>query len=71
METGGLFVRGCNDNTVELNGSWGELILFNIYNDCERNDTVTQLKMFTQMLSTPLSGNTESTKPVLWLNDFN
>ena len=55
---------------VQLSGSWGELTLYNIYNDCEKNDTVTQLEVFTHRFIT--SGrNSESAKPILWLGDFN
>ena len=36
---------------MQLSGSWGELTLFNIYNDCETNDTIIQLETFTQAVT--------------------
>ena len=55
---------------VQLSGSWGELTIFNVYNDCEKNDTVTQLEAFTQRVTSSGRSN-ENAKPVLWLGDFN
>ena len=56
---------------MQLSGSWGELTLFNIYNDCETNDTIIQLETFTQALGPSSGRNTGNTKPILWLGDFN
>ena len=55
---------------VQLSGSWGEVTLFNIYNDGEKNDTISQLETFTQShISSP--GQNTGAKPVLWLGNFN
>ena len=55
---------------VQLSGSWGKVTLFNIYNDGEKNDTISQLETFTQShISSP--GRNAGAKPVLWLGDFN
>ena len=56
---------------IQLNGSWGDLTLFNIYNDCEKNDTISQLEAFTHKLITHAGQNTENAKPVIWMGDFN
>ena len=56
---------------IQLNGSWGEITIFNIYNDCEKNDTVIQLEKFTQALIALADRNAGSAKPVLWIGDFN
>ena len=56
---------------VQLGGNWGELTLFNIYNDCENNDTINQLETFTQTRTATSSRNREDTKPVIWMGDFN
>jgi hypothetical protein len=29
---------------IQLSGAWGELMIFNIYNDCENNDTIHKLE---------------------------
>ena len=37
---------------IQLSGSWGELTLLNIYNYCETNDMIRQVKTFTQTIVT-------------------
>ena len=56
---------------IQLSGNWGKIVIFNIYNDCEKNDTIIELERFTQSLDTPTDRNTENAKPLLWLGDFN
>ena len=56
---------------IQLSGSWGELTLFNIYNNCEKNNTINQLEVYTQELINPTGQNKEKAKPILWLGDFN
>ena len=56
---------------VQLGRNWGELMLFNIYNDCENNDTINQLETFTQTHTAASGWNREDTKPVIWMGDFN
>ena len=56
---------------IQLSGRWGEMTLFNIYNDGEKNDTVHQLEAFTRTLSATSSRNETNTKPIIWMGDFN
>ena len=56
---------------VQLNGNWGELTLFNIYNNCEKNDTITQLEAFTQATITPSGRSAANSKPIIWMGNFN
>lgn len=56
---------------IHITGQWGEMYIFNIYNDCETNDTIHQLEVFTHAQvnsTTPTGANDRS---VLWLGDFN
>lgn len=56
---------------IQLSGSWGELTLLNIYNDCETNDMIRQVETFTQMIITLQAQTMENTKPIIWMGDFN
>ena len=59
---------------ISIQGSWGELTIYNIYNDCVKNDTILQLEAFSQQrLTAPSrpSATNESSRPILWLGDFN
>ena len=57
---------------VQLTGSWGDLTLYNIYNDCVRNDTINLLDTFTRSLpNNPPLGRRENSNATLWLGDFN
>lgn len=60
---------------IQLSGNWGVACIFNIYIDCESNDTITQLESFT---CTTLSNNAahwpstnEGMRTLIWLEDFN
>ena len=59
---------------VSIRGTWGELTIFNIYNDCEKNDTITQLQTFCWQHATAPSRPNEipaNGQPIIWLGDFN
>ena len=59
---------------VNVRGDWGEMDIYNIYNDCEKNDTIHQLEDFNhQRVSTPTLPNCRNvgTKSALWVGDFN
>ena len=56
---------------VQFNGSWGKQTIFNIYNDCERNDTINALESFTHALTRSANCNSESANAIIWLGDFN
>ena len=51
---------------ITIRGDWGDLTIYNIYNDCEENTTIHQLEAFAHARST-----SELTQPMLWLGDFN
>ena len=51
---------------IAISGSWGEITLFNIYNDCEKNNTIHELEAFARSCAS----NT-TPQPTLWLGDFN
>ena len=64
---------------ITFSGSWGELTLYNIYNDCDSNDTITELEAFSRSRAINTSANTiananvntTTPRPTLWLGDFN
>lgn len=57
---------------VQLTGSWGDLMLYNIYNDCEKNDTINMLETFAHSpLGDHSNRSRENSKATLWLGDFN
>ena len=60
---------------IAIHGNWGELLLYNIYNDCTTNDTVIQLETFNRTRPSPnrsnINGNNSNTQPTIWLGDFN
>jgi hypothetical protein len=56
---------------VQFKGRWGELTIFNIYNDCKKNDTIHQLETFTQAYINHQEHCGANTKPILWLGNFN
>jgi hypothetical protein len=56
-----------------ISGTWGETTLYNIYNDCDNNDTIHQLEEFMQaQINLPRRNiNNQSTRATIWLGDFN
>ena len=56
---------------VQLNGKQGKLTLFNVYNDCKKNDTVQALETFTHSLIAHIDRNSELSDAIIWLGDFN
>ena len=56
---------------VKLNGTWGELTIYNIYNDCNSNDTVHLLKRFNRDHASPSEPMAERASYTIWLRDFN
>lgn len=45
---------------INISGSWGEMTIYNIYNDCERNSTIHLLETFTQSQATCPSHNNDN-----------
>ena len=56
---------------IHLKGTWGELTIFNIYNDCDTNNTIKQLEDFSQAHINPPRRGEDNTTPIIWLGDFN
>jgi hypothetical protein len=59
---------------INISGPWGEATIYNIYNDCDKNNTIHQIEAFAQ-LQTPVTNpnNTarEKAQMTMWLGDFN
>jgi hypothetical protein len=59
---------------INISGNWGDMTVYNIYNDCEKNDTIHQLEAFSQACtnsSNRTNANNKGIKSILWLGDFN
>ena len=58
---------------VKINGNWGQITLFNIYNDCAHNETIHELMTFCRTNRATLAGSQEreSTHHMIWVGDFN
>jgi hypothetical protein len=54
-------------------GPWGELTIYNIYNDCDNNDTVHQVEAFnhSQESAPRQEATNANARHVIWLGDFN
>lgn len=51
---------------VQLSSRWGEVTIFSIYNDCGKNNTISQIEAFMQVHISPPGQHIEGSKPVLW-----
>jgi hypothetical protein len=59
---------------INISGSWGKATIYNIYNDCDKNNMIHQLESFVQSqlpLTDQRNNSNESVKVTLWLGDFN
>ena len=56
---------------VQIKGSWGKITIFNIYNNCDNNDTIKLLSRYYNRNRTSLEQMQVGTVNVLWLGDFN
>ena len=58
---------------IKITGNWGQLILFNIYNDCSHDRTLRLLTKFHRDYSELLTGNENEAarRHVIWMGDFN
>jgi ribonuclease HI len=54
-----------------LKGEWGKLVIFNIYNDGEHNETISQLKNFHRSRPDVVGHEEAGTTHILWAGDFN
>jgi ribonuclease HI/exonuclease III len=61
-----------SDVTVlQLTGAWGTLNIFNIYNDCNHNNTISALSRFQREHANTLERTAQGTTHTIWLGDFN
>jgi Endonuclease-reverse transcriptase len=56
---------------IQLTGPWGKLNIFNIYNDCNHNKTITALSKFQHEQTDLLEKVTTGSAHTIWLGDFN
>jgi hypothetical protein len=58
---------------VKIIGKWGQMTLFNIYNDCQHDCTIHELMKFHRANHRTLMGSEdgEDTHHILWVGDFN
>ena len=58
---------------VKIHSNWGQITLFNIYNDCEHDRTLHELMEFHRNNHRNLAGSEmdENTHHVIWVGDFN
>lgn len=56
---------------VKLKGAWGTLTLLNIYNDCEHDHTIEQIKTFQRAAHDEAQAHQSEDEHTVWLGDFN
>jgi ribonuclease HI len=56
---------------VQLKGNWGKMTIFNVYNDCEHNQTIIQLANYQQQNSQLIEDTEIGNAHRIWLGDFN
>ena len=58
---------------VKITGNWGQITLFNIYNDCTHNETIHELMMYCRANRVTLTGSQagEDSHHMIWAGDFN
>ena len=58
---------------VKINSNWGQITLFNIYNDCTHDGTIHELTMFCRDNRAMLTGSQarKSSHHMVWIGDFN
>jgi len=60
-----------NVTVMQITGNWGKLTIFNIYNDCDNNNTIKMLSNYYSRNRTHLEQADAGTANVIWLGDFN
>jgi hypothetical protein len=56
---------------IQISGAWGTLTIYNIYNNCDNNDTIQLLEEFNRRHEADPSSNPDNTKITMRLGDFN
>jgi len=57
--------------TIQLKGNWGQLTIFNIYNDGQHNSMVNLLTDYTHRHTSVIGDNMVGNVHTIWLGDFN
>ena len=68
-----LEVQTGDVTAIRIKGEWGKITIFNIYNDCEHNNTIVKLTKYHRTHNEELMGTleTQDRHHVLWVGDFN
>jgi len=66
-----LDFRSSDVTVIQLNGSWGKLTIFNIYNDSSSNNMLRQLANYHHSNQDKIGHVEKGTAHVLWVGDFN
>ena len=56
---------------IQIVGNWGKITIFNIYNDCDNNNTIKLLSNYYSRNRNRLEQAEVGTAYVIWLGDFN
>ena len=65
-----IAINNNNDLTgIQLNGEFGRLTIFNIYNDCNNMDTIRRLRRY--LNENQMGTNGDVNEHMMWVGDFN
>lgn len=58
---------------IQLSSEWGSMTIYNVYNDCDKNDTICQLEAFNYNNNnkSPVASMTSKMDMTIWMGDFN
>jgi len=56
---------------IQIEGTWGKITIFNIYNNCDNNNTIKLLSNYYSRNRTRMEQAEVGTANVIWLGDFN
>lgn len=56
---------------IQISGNWGEITIYNIYNDCNNNNTIYKLEDLNRRHEDDPRRTPDKAKHVVWLGDFN
>jgi ribonuclease HI len=56
---------------IQVKGVWGKLSIFNIYNDCEHDNTINILSDYSHRNADIIGNTTVGNAHTIWLGDFN
>ena len=61
----------CDVVAIQVKGEWGKLILFNVYNDCNNDETIRLLTNYHRENQTETAQTRNNVTHLLWVRDFN